>query len=252
MISATVIARDEEASIGACLASLDWADEVLVLDSGSTDRTVEICRAAGAQVEVTDWPGFGAQKNRAIDRASGDWVLSIDADERVPPALARAIRAAVADPGTNVAFRMPRASSYLGRRMRHSGWWPDHVTRLFRRGHARFSDDPVHERLLVEGPVGTLDCALEHESFASVEEVLVKLDRYSTLGAERMLREGRHGSLGRAVGHGLWTFVRTYVLRRGFLDGREGFMLAVSNAEGAYYRYLKLMLLERGRKPPRG
>jgi len=133
--------------------------------------------------------------------------------------------------------------------MRHSGWWPDHVTRLFRRGHAQFSLEPVHERLIVDGPVGTLSAPIEHEAFVSLEEVLAKIDSYSTLGAARMQADGRRGSLRLAVGHALWTFVRTYALRRGFLDGREGFMLAVSNAEGAYYRYLKLMLL--GRKGPR-
>lgn len=245
MISVVVIARDEEAAIGECLASVAWADEIVVLDSGSTDRTVEICRRHGARVESTDWPGYGPQKNRAVERATGEWVLSLDADERVTPPLRAEIERAMAAPGDHVAFRMPRASRYLGRTMRHSGWWPDHVTRLFRRGHARFSDDPVHERLLVDGPVGTFTSPLEHDAFTSVEEVLAKVDSYSTLGARRMHAAGRHGSLSRAIGHGLWAFVRTYVLRRGFLDGREGFMLAVSNAEGAYYRYVKLMMLDR-------
>jgi glycosyltransferase involved in cell wall biosynthesis len=245
MLSVTIIARDEEAAIRACIESVAWAGEIIVLDSGSIDATVAICESLGARVERTDWPGFGAQKNRAIDRARGDWVLSLDADERVTPALRAEIERAIAAPGDHVAFRMPRSSAYLGRQMRHSGWWPDHVLRLFRRGRARFSDDPVHERLVPDGPVGTLTAPLEHASFTSVEEVLSKLDRYSTLGAARMHAEGRRGSLSKAVLHGAWTFFRTYVLRRGFLDGREGFMLAVSNAEGAYYRYVKLMRLDR-------
>jgi hypothetical protein len=140
---------------------------------------------------------------------------------------------------------MPRLSSYCGRFMRHSGWWPDHVTRLFRRGGARFSDDRVHERLIVDGKVGTLHEPLRHEAIRDLDEALVKMNAYSTAGAIMQHERGTSASLAGAVGHGAWTFLRTYVLRAGFLDGREGFMLAVSNAEGAYYRYLKLMLLDR-------
>ncbi|MCC6532419.1 MAG: glycosyltransferase family 2 protein [Burkholderiales bacterium] len=243
-LSAAIIARDEAHAIGACLRSIAWVDEVVVLDSGSTDRTVEICRDHGAHAESTDWPGFGAQKNRAIERCSGDWILCLDADERVSPELRVDIEVALDAPGDAVAFAMPRLSSYCGRAMRHGGWWPDRVTRLFRRGSARFSVDSVHERLIVSGPVRTLAHPLLHEAFVDLDEVLDKLNRYSSAGAEQMHRAGRKGSLVRALGHGAWTFVRTYGLRAGFLDGREGFMLAVSNAEGAYYRYLKLMLLE--------
>jgi hypothetical protein len=127
--------------------------------------------------------------------------------------------------------------------MRHSGWWPDHVTRLFRRGQARFSEDRVHERLIADGPVGTLHEPLLHEAILDLDDALVKMNAYSTAGAMMQLERGKNASLAGAVWHGAWTFFRTYVLRAGFLDGREGFMLAVSNAEGAYYRYLKLMLL---------
>lgn len=247
-LSVAVIARDEQHAIGACLESVAWADEIVVLDSGSTDATVEICRALGARVEITDWPGYGTQKNRAIERCRGDWILSLDADERVSPELRAEIERAITHPGRASAFRMPRLSSYCDRPMRHGGWWPDHVTRLFRNGQGRFSEDPVHERLIVEGLTQTLAHPLRHEAFVDLEEVLDKLNRYSSAGARRMQAAGGRGSLLRAVGHGLWTFVRTYVLRAGFLDGREGFMLAVSNAEGAYYRYLKLMLLARAAK----
>ena len=142
-----------------------------------------------------------------------------------------------------MAFRVPRSSSYCGRIMRHSGWWPDYVTRLFKRGCARFSDDPVHERLIVEGTTATLRQPLLHEAFRDLEQVLQKLNGYSSAGAVMLLQRGRKATLASAVGHGLWTFIRTYFLHSGFLDGREGFMLAVSNAEGAYYRYLKAMLL---------
>ncbi len=245
-VSAVLITRNEEANLPACLDSLKWVDEIVVVDSASTDRTREIARDAGANVfDHTDWPGFGPQKNRAIAQATGDWVLSIDADERVSPELAAEIRRVVATADAANGYALPRLSSYCGRYMRHSGWWPDYVPRLFRRGRARFSDDLVHERLIVEGPVGRLEGLLRHESFASLEQVLDKVNRYSTLSAQQMAVAGRRGGVGTAVLHGLGAFMRTYVLKAGFLDGREGFMLAVSNAEGAYYKYLKLMLLQR-------
>lgn len=243
-LSVVIITKNESAAIRECLESVKWADEIVVIDSGSTDNTVQICREFTSQVHVTDWPGFGPQKNRALSLANGDWVLSLDADERVPRELRAEIEAAMKNPGEAVGFRMPRLSSYCGRFMRHSGWWPDHVIRLFRRGHARFSDDVVHERLVVDGRVATLKAHLLHLAFTDLEEVLHKVNSYSSAGAQRLRAKGRKGSLARAVLRGLWAFIRTYFLRAGFLDGREGFMLAVSNAEGTYYRYLKLMLLD--------
>lgn len=247
-LSVIVIAKNEANVIARCLESVAWADEMIVLDSASEDGTPDIARRLNAKVETTtDWPGFGPQKNRALALATGDWVLALDADEWVTPELRVALQSAVAAPGANAAYRMPRLSSYCGRFMRHSGWWPDHVTRLFRRGAARFSSDLVHERLLVDGATGTLTAALRHEAIRDLEDALVKMNAYSTSGALMYLERGKKANLVGAIGHGAWTFFRTYVLRAGFLDGREGFMLAVSNAEGAYYRYLKLMLL--GRKP---
>src|SRR5262249_52766148 len=144
-----------------------------------------------------------------------------------------------------VAYRIPRLSSYCGRYMRHGGWWPDRVSRLFKRGAARYGGGIVHDHLVVEGPLGTLREHLMHEAFSNVEEVLSKRNSYSSWGAETLREQGRSGGLATALAHGLWTFVRTYVIHAAFLDGREGFMLAVSNAEGAYYKYLKLMLLQR-------
>ncbi|MBC8022025.1 MAG: glycosyltransferase family 2 protein [Burkholderiales bacterium] len=243
-LTVVLITRDEEKAIAAALDSVSWADEVVVLDSGSTDRTVEIARARGAKVTVSaDWPGFGPQKNRALGEATRDWVLSLDADERVTPELRDEIQAIVAGKGNHDAYELPRLSSYCGRFMRHGGWWPDRVTRLFRRGKARFSDDLVHERVVVQGTTGRLEGRLLHEAFDDLEEVLDKVNQYSSAGARMGHAAGRRGSLTRAVLHGVWTFVRTYFLQAGFLDGRRGFMLAVSNAEGTYYRYLKLMLL---------
>jgi glycosyltransferase involved in cell wall biosynthesis len=193
-----------------------------------------------------DWPGFGAQKNRALDLATGDWVLSLDVDEYLSPELAEEVQRTISAPAADV-YSLPRLSSYCGRPMRHSGWWPDHVERLFRRGSARFSDDLVHERLQFAGACARLAQTMHHESFRDLGDVLDKVNRYSTAGARQALQRGRSGSLAKAVGHGLWSFVRTYFFRAGFLDGREGFLLAVSNAEGVYYRYLKLMYLGEGR-----
>jgi glycosyltransferase involved in cell wall biosynthesis len=247
-LSVVVITKDEEAAIGRCLDSVRWADEIVVLDSGSTDRTVEIAREHGARVEVSaDWPGFGPQKNRALALAGGEWVLSLDADEWVPEDLAAEIQAAIVSPDGHAGFELPRSSSFCGREMRHSGWWPDHILRLFRRDAARFSEDIVHERVLLDGRVGRLTRPLQHESFVSLHEVVDKMNRYSTAGAQMRVMRGKGGSVGAAVARGLWAFVRTYVLRAGFLDGREGFVLAVANAEGTYYRYLKAWLARRGR-----
>ena len=245
-LSIIIITKNEAADIRACLETVAWADEIIVVDSASNDGTAAICRELGAQVHVVhDWPGFGPQKSRALAHATRDWVLSLDADERVTPELRREIEAAMRDPDACAAYDIPRSSSYCGRFMRHSGWYPDHVTRLFKRGSARFSDDLVHERLLVDGKTGKLHGELLHFAFDGMEEVLRKVDQYSTAGAQRMHAQGRKASLAGAVLRGCWSFMRTYFLRLGFLDGREGFMLAVSNAEGTYYRYVKLLLLER-------
>lgn len=250
-LSAILIVRNAADVVRDCLESVRFADEIVVLDSGSTDDTVAICREYTPLVEVTDWPGFGPQKNRALDRARGEWVLSIDADERVPPALRAEIEAAIASTSGPDAYRMPRRSWYCGRWIRHSGWSPDYVVRLVRRGTARFTDSLVHESLAVRGAVGTLRTPLDHLTFRSLEEVLAKVNSYSTAGAAEQHARGRRAGLGTAIARGWWAFVRTYVLRLGFLDGRQGFMLAVSNAEGTYYRYVKLMLLHERDEPPR-
>ena len=248
-LSVIIIAKDEEDAIGEALDSVAFADEIVVVDSGSTDSTVGLARARGAKVLVTsDWPGFGPQKNRALEQATRDWVLSIDADERVTPELRDEIKAiAAGGSAAHDAYDIPRLSSYCGRYMRHGGWWPDRVTRLFRRGKARFTDDLVHERLDVQGSTGSLRSHLLHEAFTDMNEVLRKVDEYSTASARMLHARGKRGSLIAAMLHGWWAFFRTYVLRAGFLDGKHGFMLAVSNAEGTYYRYVKLMLMDEKR-----
>lgn len=242
-LSVTVITKNEVNFIRACLDSVRWADEIIVVDSGSTDGTVEICREYTDKIMLTDWPGFGPQKNRALAMATSEWVLSLDADEQVSPELKQEILSAMSFPEDHAAFDLPRRSSYCGRRMRHGGWWPDYVPRLFRRGSARFSDDLVHERLVVDGRIGRLREPLIHAAFENLENVLETMDRYSTIGARMMHDRGKKATMATAILHGFWSFFHTYVVRAGFLDGRAGFMLAVSNAEGTYYKYLKLLLL---------
>ncbi|TXT35734.1 MAG: b-1 4-glucosyltransferase [Comamonadaceae bacterium] len=245
-LSVIVITHNEQANIGDCLQGLDFADEVIVVDSTSTDQTADIARAWGAQVHVTpDWPGFGPQKNRALALAQGQWVLSLDADERVTPDLRREILGVLEQTHGPEVYRFPRRSSYCGQFMLHSGWSPDWVVRLFQRGSAQFSDDLVHEKLLVKGKMGELKSPLMHLSFPDFESVLDKANRYSTAGAVAMRAKGRCASLWGAIGHGVWAFFRTYVLRRGFLDGQLGLALAISNAEGTYYRYAKRWLMSR-------
>lgn len=251
-LSVTIITKNESHNIEACLRSVAFADEVVVLDSGSTDETVDLARSMGANVSVSsDWQGFGIQKNRALALAGSEWVLSLDADERVSPELQAEIRAVLAAPVFEV-YSFPRLSSYCGQFMHHSGWHPDRVTRLFRRSSAQFSNDLVHEKLLTRCKVGELGSVLLHESFLDFEAVLDKVNRYSSAGAQSLFDKGRNSSPGKALGHGVWAFFRTYFLRLGFLDGRMGFALAVSNAEGTYYRHLKLWLLRQtaGKVPP--
>ena len=249
-LSVIVITKNEEPVIRRCLESVAWADERVVVDSGSTDRTLDIARELGAKVQVTaDWLGPGTQRNRAIDLCSGDWVLALDADEWVTAQLRAEIEALIAAPAAHAAYRIPRLSSYCGRYMRHGGWWPDRVARLFRRGHARFGGGLVHDHLRAQGSIGRLRAQLMHEAFVDLEEVLQKVNSYSTWGAQNLQEKGAHAGLTKAVTRGLWSFLRTYLLRGGFLDGREGFMLAVSNGEGTYYKFLKLMLRERQSRP---
>ena len=245
-LSAIIITKNEAHNIAACLDSVAFCDERIVVDSGSMDDTVDIAKAKGARVVAHDWHGFGPQKNFALLLATGEWVLSIDADERVSAALAREIMAAIAAPRAD-GYEIPRMSSFLGRDIRRGGLSPDYVLRLFRRGTARFTADLVHERLVCTGAVARLRAPLHHHTVTRLEEAISRIDRYSTAGAEMLLASGRRVSFMSGIGHGLWTFFRVYVLRLGFLDGREGFLLAVANAEGSYYRYMKAWVAERRR-----
>ncbi|MBU3634261.1 glycosyltransferase family 2 protein [Polynucleobacter sp. es-GGE-1] len=241
-LSVILITRNEAANLDDCLASLEGiAQQIVVVDTNSADRTLEIAQKYGATIaQPSDWPGFGPQKNRALDLATGDWVLSLDADERLTPVLRSEIVTAVHHSAQINCFAISRLSWYCGRFIRHSGWSPDYVDRLFKRGTARFSDDLVHERLIPNGAVAKLENPMLHYSFMNYSQVLQKLDRYSTASAEQAFAQGKTSSPLKAVIHGIWAFIRTYIIRAGFLDGGQGFALAISNGQGTYYRYIKL------------
>lgn len=257
-LSVIVITRNEADRLPTCLASVAFADEVIVVDSGSTDGTADLARRLGAGVIVTtDWPGFGPQKQRALNAATGHWVLSIDADEWVDGELAAAIRRVVTannpadqpvgDPADNptadaAGYAVNRMSAFCGQWMRAGSWSPDLGVRLFRRQRARFSEDLVHERLLLDGRSARLPGLLLHNSITTLHDGLDKMNRYSSGRAAQLGAQGRQGGLARAIGHGVWAFARAYLLRRGFLDGRLGFVLATLDAQASYYRYLKIWL----------
>lgn len=243
-LSVIVIVKNEARRVRACLESVRWANEIIVLDSGSTDATVAICREYTPHVWVTDWPGFGPQKIRAQNLATQDWILCIDADERVTPALAALIPAAIQSSKYD-AYQIPFQSTYCGKLIKHGPWRHDRAVVLFRRGRASFTPCRVHEKVTVSGKVGKLCEPILHETSLNLEQVIEKINFYSTETAKVHHQSGRHGSLLRAIASSFWCFVRFYFLQLGLLDGREGFMLAVSSAESTYYRYLKLMYLER-------
>jgi len=250
-LSVTLITRNESRHIAACLKSVAFADEWVVVDSGSTDDTREIAASLGARVVKTDdWPGFGMQKNRALELARGRWVLSIDADERVSEALATQIQAAIKNEQAADGYELSRISRFCGQWIRHGDWYPDRVLRLFRRESGRFTNDLVHERLQVNGRVDRLAGDLLHDTMPTLDDALDKMNRYSSGRALDKVAAGRSGGLGAALAHGLWAFVRCYGLKCGFLDGRLGFVLAIYVAEGTYYRYLKMGLLTQQARNP--
>jgi glycosyltransferase involved in cell wall biosynthesis len=242
-LSAIIITKNEAAKIGACLDSLVFCDERIVVDSGSTDDTVAIAKAIGARVEHHDWAGFGPQKNYALSLAAGDWVLSIDADETVSPALAAEIERTIASPGAD-AYEFPRLSMFCRRAMYHSAWYPDYVLRLFRRGTARFTDDSVHERVVAQGAVARLTAHLDHIPVERIEQALARMDRYSTLAAEAMVKQGKSVWFLSGIFHGWWAFVRIFFRRLGFLAAKLVFLLADATAEGSYYKYMKAWYLK--------
>jgi glycosyltransferase involved in cell wall biosynthesis len=247
-ISVIIVAFNEAHDIGDCIESVqNWANEVIVYDSGSTDGTPEVCESLGARVYRVDWPGDGPQKNRAIDSCTSKWILCLDADERVSEGLKKEIQQAVRPGFDHVAYSMPRSSSFCGTFMRHSGWWPDRIVRLFRSGEARFSNLTTHASLQFSGSLGKFKSPIIHYAYKDLFESISKINDYSEKGAIRAFENGKRSSLIKAMMKSLWAFFRTYILRLGVLDGKMGFVLACSNAHETWYRYLKIWLLERHR-----
>ncbi len=259
-LSVILITNNEANNILDCLASVNFADQIIVVDSGSTDNTAELARSAGAHVlQTVDWPGFGAQKNRALDLAICDWVLSIDADERVTPELTEQLKAAIklgrdvgiqvdakndSNIGQHDAYQIPRLTQFCGQWIRHCGWTPDHVLRLFKRGSARFSNDLVHERIVQsQGTCGKLSAPMLHFSYPTPASYWRKLDQYSQAWANQRHLEGQQTSMLRAALSGLVAFVKTYFLRLGFLDGALGFAVCAMQAQSAFGKYFTLYCL---------
>jgi glycosyltransferase involved in cell wall biosynthesis len=246
-ISAVLIVLDEEPRIAAALESVKFCDEVLVMDAGSVDRTREIATAAGARVVVRPWEGFTAQRNHAVAEARHDWVLAVDADERVTPALRAEIEALRANGLAHAGYRIPRVAFYLGRWIRGTDWYPDPQLRLFDRRRGRWTGGLVHESVHVDGPVGRLQSDLEHYTYDDISDHLGTIDRYTTLWAQQAHSEGRRaGPLDGCVASS-WAFVRNYVVKRGFLLGEAGLTVSTFNAYYTYAKMAKLRELARGR-----
>jgi glycosyltransferase involved in cell wall biosynthesis len=241
-LSVILITKNEAANIRACLESVAWADERIVVDSGSSDDTVAIARSMGAQVYEYDWPGFGPQKNRALGYAAGDWIFSIDADERVTPELRAELEQAMRDAKADGYF-CPRLSQFCGAFIHHSGWYPDYVLRLFKRGKGRFSDSLVHESVQLQGRSAKLRSPLLHYSYLDRADVERKVAHYSDAAARQMHAAGKRTTLLRAVLSAGWAFVRTWVIRLGMLDGRAGWGIAMMNARTTWLKYRKLAKL---------
>lgn len=238
-ITATIITKNEAGNIRRCLESLEWAEEIIVGDSASTDETVQICRDFGCQVFTPEWGGFGRTKQLCVERARNDWIFSIDADEVVSDRLKKAILAFKPEPGV-AGFTIKRKSFYLGRQIRYSGWQDDAPLRLFNKNSCRFSEDIVHEKVLTTAGTESLNGFLFHYTYPDISTHLVKMIRYASLGAEKMWAEGVKSGFFKPVYHSCFRFIKTYLFRFGFLDGREGFLLAAVQSFEVFLKYQKL------------
>jgi glycosyltransferase involved in cell wall biosynthesis len=236
-LTVTVITRNESVHIEACLASVDWADECLVVDCGSTDDTVALAERAGARVIVRDWPGYSAQKNFAAEQASHDWILSIDADERVTPELGAEIRQLMQSTPSAPGYRIPRLTWHLGRWFRTTDWYPDSQLRLYDRRRGRWKTRRVHESVEVDGTPGRLTHDLHHYAYRDIAHHLETMNRYTTLAAEDLFERGRRVGATDVIVHPIAAFARNYLLKKGVLDGVAGLIVSAMNA---YYVFLKL------------
>jgi len=240
-LSVAIVAQDEEERLPRCLKSLSFADEVLVVDGGSQDNTVRIAESFGCKVIFQSWLGYSRQKQYAVNHCQNDWILILDSDERVPKETAEEIKKILdlADP-TYAAYSFLRKSFFHDRWIRRCGWWPNRVLRLVDRRQGHFSDHLVHESWITDGDVKELDTAIEHYSFRNYADLIHKMQIYSSLAAEEMLQEGRRSGWWTPFSHGLWMFIRSYFLELGILEGFDGFMISMLNAEGSFMKYAKL------------
>lgn len=243
-VTATVITLNESRNIRECLASLTWANEILVVDSGSTDGTPDLARAAGATVITRDWPGYAAQKDYAAEQATHDWILSVDADERVTPELAQEILRTLEEPSDRVGFRIPRITFHLGRWIRHTDWYPDYQLRLYDRRHASWAKRRVHESVTARGPVGRLSHDLQHYAYRDIAHHYETMQNYTRLAALQMYDEGKRAGLLHLIFNPPFAFLRNYVLRAGFLDGVPGLIISAMNAHYVFLKYAKLWALQ--------
>ena len=241
-ISVYILTYNEEAKIGAAIKSVNWADEIVVVDSESTDNTVLIAKTLGARVVNIPFKGFGSLRNAAIESCSHEWIFSLDADERCTPELAVEIREILNAPNPADAYYVPRKNWFMGRWIRHSGWYPDYrQPQLFRKAAIIFrEEDEVHEDYQLEGHADYMKNSIHQIPFRNLEQLQAKANRYSSLGSDKLMRHGVKGSMAKAFAHGLWAFLQTYIIKMGFLDGWAGFMIAFANLEGTFYRYAKL------------
>lgn len=245
-ISVTVITLNEEREIGDCLESVAWADEIVVVDSGSSDRTVEIARKYTEKVVCHEWPGYAAQKNWAIGLATHNWILSVDADERVSPELREEIRQILELSPRLLGYRIPRKNFFLGRWIKHGGWSPDYVLRLFRKDAGRFAQRKVHESVTVQGEIGLIRSPLEHYTYRSLADYYQRMDRYSTLAAEEMFETGKKAGLIDLLFRPWATFLKMFLLRQGFRDGMDGFLLSRLYSIYTFSKYAKLYKMREG------
>ena len=246
-VSVYIIAFNEAEKVRATIESVQWADEVIVVDSHSTDNTAAIAQALGARVVQVEFKGFGDLRNQALAACTHPWIFSLDADERCTPQAAAEIRAIVQDPGALDAYWTPRRNFFMGKWIRHSGWYPNYrQPQLFRKGCLRYDSKPVHEGYVLDSskPLGHMQNAIWQFPFRNLAEVMHKANRYSSLGAEKIRH--RKISMWSALVHAKWAFWKHYVFKLGFLDGWAGFVIALGNFEGTFYRYMKAIELQKG------